>query len=465
MVARRPERVLEPKGCKRNEGLGLGEEVLHTAPEASPSVRTAFIKAVRGNLLWLVTGTLVVGAVSVECLFRRSRSDALQQQANLAAAVLSDRTLGDAATLASRLRSIGEPVLAAGVADGEGRVVSASPEGGEVAALIRAAAQAAKPVYSKFVVEKGRESIDVVAVPLRPQGTPSGGTPVVVLRAGSDRMLRLAVLAFLAVFAWLAGGFCRSAIVRWFDCHVMAPVGRLSRLAGNREEIAARAGPNAEDNPELAEAPAEFHEILRHLVDAERRLRRIEREADSQLKKQEAGLGRKLRRAEDLAVTDALTGLRNRTFFQREFAGVVERQHGLRQDLAVVMMDVDHFKQLNDTLGHQAGDNLLRFLGELLRGAVRPSDHAIRYAGDEFLLLLPHVDGNQARLIVERIARLFGQFAVTLGTEKSVTLSAGIATLRSSGTEDPQKLLAAADAALYKAKRDGKNTVAVAGRG
>jgi len=140
--------------------------------------------------------------------------------------------------------------------------------------------------------------------------------------------------------------------------------------------------------------------------------------------------------------------------------GVIQRQREKDEDLAVVMIDVDNFKTHNDTLGHQAGDELLRFVGDLLRGSIRPSDHAIRYGGDEFALLLLNVDKRHACIIVERIVKLFAQYAATLGETTTVSLSAGVATMKGDKCHDPQGLLAHADAALYKAKRGGKNTVA-----
>ncbi len=148
------------------------------------------------------------------------------------------------------------------------------------------------------------------------------------------------------------------------------------------------------------------------------------------------------------ATTDPLTGLANR----RVFLDALER---LRPGGAVVFVDLDHFKRLNDTLGHAAGDEVLRAFGAALRSSVRDGDCAARYGGEEFALVLPSaasVDMTEAaRVVVERLGSRW---------EGPVTFSVGIATHRAGDT--PAATLARADGAVYEAKARGRNTVVVA---
>jgi diguanylate cyclase (GGDEF)-like protein len=129
----------------------------------------------------------------------------------------------------------------------------------------------------------------------------------------------------------------------------------------------------------------------------------------------------------------------------------------------VAVLDVDNFKNLNDSLGHAAGDELLVFLGELLRRAVRETDLAIRMGGDEFALVLPETDLEKAVEIVRRLTALFGQMVRTLPPiECRPSLSVGVAALRSTGARSGKELLRAADTALYQAKQRGKARVETA---
>ena len=157
---------------------------------------------------------------------------------------------------------------------------------------------------------------------------------------------------------------------------------------------------------------------------------------------------------------DALTGVFNRRHFEEsmlnEFASA--QRHGW--PLSVVFVDLDRFKQVNDTFGHQAGDNMLCAVAELLLGSLRDSDVVARFGGDEFVLLLPGIDAESAAQVG---ARLVGQARTRQvdagnGQQVSITLSLGIATM---SVDQPfpgyQELLAAADAALYHSKRNGRD--------
>ena len=162
----------------------------------------------------------------------------------------------------------------------------------------------------------------------------------------------------------------------------------------------------------------------------------------------------------ELAMVDGLTGLFVRRYFDARLDEEVERSKRFGTDFSVVMMDIDDFKQLNDTYGHPVGDRLLRGISETVRRQMRAVDTAARYGGEEFAMILPRtamIDAyNQAERIRQQIAdyRLAADEVVL-----SVTASFGIASYPESGADGAEALIRLADRALYRAKRTGKNRV------
>ncbi len=168
---------------------------------------------------------------------------------------------------------------------------------------------------------------------------------------------------------------------------------------------------------------------------------------------------------EDLSVTDALTGLANRRRLMTRLEEEVQRARRFRTPLSVVMIDIDHFKQVNDTHGHAMGDEVLRNIGTLLKAGVRATDLAARYGGEELTLVLPHTDAPGAFLVAEGLRQKFADLEHHLdGVSLNKTASMGVAT-RDGQTEVPsaEELLKHADEALYRAKQGGRNRVEVAG--
>ncbi len=163
---------------------------------------------------------------------------------------------------------------------------------------------------------------------------------------------------------------------------------------------------------------------------------------------------------EATSTTDALTGLRNRRYLDE--ALVLEFKRSVRQGtpLSIVMADIDHFKNLNDTYGHPGGDEVLRAVSDALRQNLRETDVAGRFGGEEFMVVLgASVDG--AEIFAERWRQQVEALEVRLeGGSTGVTLSLGIAG-RGAATVDPQSLVARADEALYDAKHRGRNCVVV----
>ena len=166
------------------------------------------------------------------------------------------------------------------------------------------------------------------------------------------------------------------------------------------------------------------------------------------------------RRVASQATTDSLTGLANRWTFDEELALEWRRAERVGDPLALILLDIDNFKTVNDTQGHQAGDEVLRKVGEVLAASVRQIDLAARYGGEEFAVVVPETDLDGALDLAERLRKALESEEIELqnGTRLSVTASFGAAV--KGDLPGGEKLVAAADKALYEAKRAGKNRVA-----
>lgn len=162
----------------------------------------------------------------------------------------------------------------------------------------------------------------------------------------------------------------------------------------------------------------------------------------------------------ELATNDGLTGLYNAREFHRRLGDEVERFKRYGRPLSLILLDFDHFKAINDTYGHQAGDEILRVGAQTLRGCVRPLDQVARYGGEEFSVLLPETDIAGAQTVAERIRAEVGRQIVRIGQDEGITatVSLGVATLSDSVTSK-EDFIRCADRALYAAKHAGRNRV------
>jgi diguanylate cyclase (GGDEF)-like protein len=161
------------------------------------------------------------------------------------------------------------------------------------------------------------------------------------------------------------------------------------------------------------------------------------------------------------ATVDALTGLLNRTYLDGRLHQEFERAKRSANHLAVVMADVDDFKTINDTYGHQIGDAVLQVVGAIIRSAVRVFDVCARYGGDEFAILMPNTDHGSAAACAERIRLRVSEYRgdPVAPLLPALTMSVGVAVIESGDT--PAELILRADRALYQAKAAGKNCVRV----
>jgi two-component system cell cycle response regulator len=170
-----------------------------------------------------------------------------------------------------------------------------------------------------------------------------------------------------------------------------------------------------------------------------------------------------LHRVEQMAATDPLTGLYNRRHFGKLLEQLFAEAQRYDTDLSCVMIDLDGYKQLNDSRGHQVGDQLLVSAGKVITANLRKMDVAARYGGDEFVILLPHADTPEAAGVAQRIRDDYYQAsAALLSTESGVRMSVGIGSLRANRPAHADQLVTLADKALYRAKETGRNRIAVA---
>lgn len=160
---------------------------------------------------------------------------------------------------------------------------------------------------------------------------------------------------------------------------------------------------------------------------------------------------------QQLAMRDAMTQLGNRRFLDTQLDNIVKSCQVSNTDLLCIAIDIDDFKKVNDTLGHKAGDDLIIFVGQLIRALIRETDYAVRIGGDEFIVLLPGASLERAATLCDQLGKLFVSHGRTLLTEENnLGLSMGVASLQQDCARTGPALIEAADAKLYVAKHGGK---------
>ena len=165
------------------------------------------------------------------------------------------------------------------------------------------------------------------------------------------------------------------------------------------------------------------------------------------------------RRLERLSRTDELTSLANRRHFREEFTRAHEHASRYDRALSIAVLDVDHFKQVNDQYGHDVGDKVLDRIGSLLRSTLRTSDLAARVGGEEFAVILPETHLHEAMVVSEKIRRAIAEDTNGLPGGPTMTVSVGVASMPHSQFVSKSDMLRAADQALYRAKNRGRNRV------
>ena len=161
-----------------------------------------------------------------------------------------------------------------------------------------------------------------------------------------------------------------------------------------------------------------------------------------------------------LAVTDDMTGLYNRRYFDRHLNIMLGKAAEQGRDMAVMLLDIDHFKSVNDNHGHDIGDAVLKEFSMRLRRNIRGVDLACRFGGEEFVVLMPDTDIRQAEAVAERVRNAVAERGFEIGTARPLAVTVSVGLARNEAMADtPETIIKRADIALYRAKREGRNRV------
>ncbi|MDX2197554.1 MAG: GGDEF domain-containing protein [Phycisphaerae bacterium] len=301
--------------------------------------------------------------------------------------------------------------------------------------------------------------------PLLVNGRPSKRYYLINTAMSSEGQSYLAAIVDLSAAEAPSLGMMFPAAMASIAALVLLGLAAQSWIGNAAKSVAARITSVESDLKALDQAigaPAELVELAESLQQAQRELLRYRAEAtqlkyslEHQVEQRTKAAERAAEQATREAGTDALTRLANRRQLELDLAQWFENDRAIQSELAALWIDVDNFKLLNDTAGHQAGDDLLGFLGELLRATTRQGvDQPYRYGGDEFVVLLKDSDIMHAERVAEQIAALFAQRARTLcQIDPPCALSIGIALRRHHITPTAEALLQLADQAMYFAKQ------------
>jgi diguanylate cyclase (GGDEF)-like protein len=247
----------------------------------------------------------------------------------------------------------------------------------------------------------------------------------------------------------LASG-CWGAIRRWRDYQL--PLNRLVKLLPQArvnevpiEELGSIKGGLSPLVPLIQDLLADLRrERVQNTILQEEIRQRVANRTDA--------LERTIGSLKQQATRDVLTGLSNRRALETQLPALFKQCKLSGSDLVVLMIDVDYFKTLNDTLGHAAGDELLKQIGQLIRSSIRQTDYAFRCGGDEFVIVLPGASPTVGRNLSERLRSLVDGLAKTLRVPRAPRLSIGLASMNLTNAAGEQELLAEADKALYAVK-------------
>ncbi|CAN5572812.1 hypothetical protein BH09PLA1_BH09PLA1_02880 [soil metagenome] len=275
-------------------------------------------------------------------------------------------------------------------------------------------------------------------------------SPSVALSTLAERVLLPAAILLLV-----------GVVAARHELHWSRPSRRLRRMlpqikSGERpiEELATVGGPR-----EFGQMIPAIQELLHDLRRQRVELAMLNEEMRQRVAKRTDALERAIGSLRHQATRDALTGLGNRRMLDLSLPKLMETCRAQKTDLCVMVIDVDNFKKLNDTLGHGSGDQLLRDVGQLIRSTVRTTDMSFRMGGDEFVILMPAADVQAANVLSERLIELVDMYAKTLRVDPRPRLSIGLSRMLSASDATPESLLKSADKELYevKAKRKKAN--------
>jgi len=198
---------------------------------------------------------------------------------------------------------------------------------------------------------------------------------------------------------------------------------------------------------------------------AEERLQKASEELEQEVMSRTSELRIARDNLEQLSITDGLSGLYNYRYLIRSLESELRRATRYHRTIALLLMDIDYFKNLNDTYGHLCGDYVIKTVGKLLKSKVRSTDIVARYGGDELAVMLIETSSKSAHDVAEKLKEEIGSHAFQWQTKQlGVNVSIGLATAPAPGIQEASHLIEAADRALYQAKKTGRNAVVVFGQ-
>jgi len=437
------------------------------------SIQSIFLR--RLATTWVTVATVCLLVIVLVCVHLRrvSERDAALRHGRLVAAVIEPGRGGDLSDSVARIQSRYDELVAVGTIGVAGEVRDVHPGRKAyrramteaVETLIpdpRSQAEPPKTYTTQVTTPGSRDSVRVTAVLATVADDHAPSAQRLVIMSAPARGVRTVYFAIMLLWPiGVATVMMFASIYTWFDASLSRPLRELalaleepSNESGHRKRVAVRGG------RELVQIATRADDLIREVAETHKRQDRFEQRAKERIEDRVARVDQQLRRAEDRAMTDPMTHLKNRAHLEAELEAIFRRHRDADREVCAVMLDLDNFKRHNDRYGHQAGDALLAFTGSLLIGTTRAEDVAIRYGGDEFLLILPDVSAAEAARVAERIIKLFAQHARQFHDRPPVSMSAGVASARADRAASGHELVAKADRALYKAKHRGKNDVA-----
>jgi diguanylate cyclase (GGDEF)-like protein len=318
-----------------------------------------------------------------------------------------------------------------------------------------------RPMLTALVATRGQgdyPGLGWIVAARRPVDVALGPANRLMLVIGG---LGLLVAAAGAALAWLFAGTVTRPLTRL--CGSIDLIGRDPAALGVQHQHGSR---------DVLQLSAAMRSLLRRLGTAEKivretqdAVREVELKAQAQAlaaEEKTRRLGSDIHTLRALADTDPLTGLFNRRAFLPFAEDAMNYYKRYHRDLGILMFDIDHFKRVNDTFGHAAGDEVIRSVGKIIAGQIRTTDKVARFGGEEFVVLLRETDEAGAALLANRIREAIENTVVTQGLlHLSITISIGAAMARKAD-RDIEDVIARADAALYQAKSAGRNRVVLA---
>jgi diguanylate cyclase len=252
-------------------------------------------------------------------------------------------------------------------------------------------------------------------------------------------------------------------VSHWLSARISRPINDLVELMDRvAREGAYSTRAQGRGPEEVCRLGGAFNHMLEQIEAREQALERNKFELESRIAERTAELQTKQAELEILARTDGLTGLNNRRHFMEQVGHEFRRTQRQERPLSIVMIDLDHFKQVNDTYGHQVGDRVLAGVARVLRDTIRATDLVGRFGGEEFVLALPETDAADAHDLAKRLCQAVREWAYEPASELPIlhtSCSLGVATWWPGSADSLEEILRRADTALYRAKEQGRNRV------